>query len=217
MGGEFAQSKPVFNRARSIGRCFYRQRLRLENRTTAGEAKKQKSRKAPFKAGTGIWKQYRGGGVLEVDFQRPEVRKCNPGSLAKFSSKFGPGYNQRAMEAVRTYRTCNYLAACVMSGAAAESILLALAGAKVGDEVEVLAEYKTSSGRWRVRARILKGIRPGLVGQFDAAAQILHYWRDDAAHGIVTASGEIEAHASLAQLLRLAQIASDHSAEFTST
>ena len=67
-GGEFAQSKPVFNRARSIGRCFFRQRLRLENRTTAGEAKKQKSRKTPFKAGTGVWKQYRGDGVLEVDF-----------------------------------------------------------------------------------------------------------------------------------------------------
>src|SRR5256885_16121236 len=68
-GGEFAQSKPVFNRARSIGRCFYRQRLRLENRTTAGEAKKQKSRKAPFKAGTHLL----GAQELGNRMQRPNT------------------------------------------------------------------------------------------------------------------------------------------------
>src|SRR5258706_12931585 len=39
-GGEFAQSKPVFNRARSIRRCFYRQRLRFEDSNTMRETKK---------------------------------------------------------------------------------------------------------------------------------------------------------------------------------
>jgi len=43
-----------------------------------------------------------------------------------------------------TYRTSNYLASCVMSGAAAESILLAVAIAKVKSEQKVLAEYKSS-------------------------------------------------------------------------
>jgi hypothetical protein len=148
---------------------------------------------------------------------RPIVDPSRLGqALAKFSSQFGPGYNQRAMEAVRTYRTGNYLAACVMSGAAAESILLALAVAKVGDEGKVLAEYKTSSGRGRIKARILQGVGAGLTKQFEAAAQVLHYWRDDAAHGTMTTSDEIEAHASLTQLLRLAQIASDHWTELTS-
>jgi hypothetical protein len=103
-----------------------------------------------------------------------------------------------------------------MSGAAAESILLALAVAKVGDERKVLAEYKTGSGRGRIKARILQGVGVGLTKQFEAAAQVLHYWRDDAAHGTKTTIDEIEAHASLTQLLRLAQIASDHRAELTS-
>jgi hypothetical protein len=147
---------------------------------------------------------------------RPIVDPSRLGqALAKFSSRFGPGYVQRATEAVRTYRTCNYLSACVMSGAAAESILLALAIAKVGDEAKVLAEYRTSSGRGRVKARVLQGVADGLKRQFEAAAQVLHYWRDDAGHGTMTTIDEIEAHASLTQLLRLAQIASDHWAELT--
>ena len=40
--------------------------------------------------------------------------------------------------------------------------------------------------------------------------QVLHYWRDDAAHGNTATITKIEAHASLTQLLRLAQFASDH-------
>jgi hypothetical protein len=148
---------------------------------------------------------------------RPIVDPSRLGqALAKFSAQFGLGYAQRAKEAVGTYRTGNYLAACVMSGAAAESILLALAVAKVGDEEKVLAEYKTGSGRGRVKARILQGASVGLTKQFEAAAQVLHYWRDDAAHGTMTTIDEIEAHASLTQLLRLAQIASDHWIELTS-
>ncbi len=147
---------------------------------------------------------------------RPIVDPSRLGqALGKFSSRFGPGYAQRATEAVRTYRTCNYLSACVMSGVAAESILLALAIAKVGDEGKVLTEYKTSSGRGRVKARVLQGVTEGLKRQFEAAAQVLHYWRDDAGHGTMTNIDEIEAHASLTQLLRLAQIASDHWAELT--
>lgn len=50
--------------------------------------------------------------------------------FASFAGRFGPGFAQRAVEAVRTYRTGNYLSACAMVGAAAESILLAVAVAK---------------------------------------------------------------------------------------
>src|SRR5258708_22576123 len=55
-------------------------------------------------------------------------------ALQGFADRFGGGYAQPATAAVSTYPTGNYLAACMMSGAAAESILLALATAKTGDE-----------------------------------------------------------------------------------
>jgi hypothetical protein len=68
--------------------------------------------------------------------------------LQSYGARFGDGYRQRAVEAVRSYQTCKYLAVCVMSGAAAESILLALAITKRGgNEEAVLAEYRSRQGR----------------------------------------------------------------------
>ncbi len=135
--------------------------------------------------------------------------------LRTFTPKFGDGYAQRATEAAATYRTSNYLASCVMSGAAAESILLALAIAKVKSEQKVLAEYKSSGGRGRVTKLITSGLSAGIATQFVSALQVLHYWRDDAGHGTMTTITEVEAHASLTQLLRLAQFASDHWTQLT--
>jgi hypothetical protein len=82
--------------------------------------------------------------------------------------------------------------------------------AKVGNEAKVLAEYKAASGRRRVTKLITANVAAGIASQFETALQVLHYWRDDAGHGTMTAISEIEAHASLTQLLRLAQLASDH-------
>jgi hypothetical protein len=70
--------------------------------------------------------------------------------LSGFVPRLGPGFGQRAVEAVRTYRTANYLAACAMAGAAAESILLAAAIAKSGDEAKILKMYDNAGGRSRV-------------------------------------------------------------------
>jgi hypothetical protein len=137
------------------------------------------------------------------------------GILQTFAAQFGPGYAQRATEAAATYRTANYLASCVMSGAAAESILLAIAIAKEGNEAKVLVDYKAGGGRGRITKRVASGLTPGLAAQFAAALQVLHYWRDDAGHGTMTTISEIEAHASLTQLLRLAQFASDHWAQLS--
>jgi hypothetical protein len=149
--------------------------------------------------------------------RRPVV---DPSRLAQvfltFGKTFGTGYEQRATEAVRTYRTANYLAACVMAGAAGESILLAVAIAKVGDEAKVLTEYNGPSGRRKVTNRIMGGLTASIVNQFTVALSVLHYWRDDASHGVMTTISEIEAHASLLQLLRLAQFASDHWDKLTS-
>jgi hypothetical protein len=135
--------------------------------------------------------------------------------LQRFAPRFGAGYAQRAAEAAATYRTSNYLATCVMSGAAAESILLAVAIAKEKDEAKVLARYKTAGGRTRVTQAITSQLPAGLAAQFGAPLRVLHYWRDDAGHGTSTAISETEAHASLTQLLQLAQFASDHWAELT--
>jgi hypothetical protein len=132
------------------------------------------------------------------------------GVLQAFAPRFGSGYVQRATEAVATYRTSNYLASCVMSGAAAESILLAVAIEKVKDEAKVLAQYKTSGGCGRVTGLITSNVAAGLASQFTTALQVLHYWRDDAGHGTMTTISEIETHASLMQLLRLAQLATDN-------
>jgi hypothetical protein len=155
-----------------------------------------------------------GSAWLEDASQRP---LADPGRLAQvlqgFADRFGSGYAQRATEAVRTYRSANYLAACVMAGAAAESILLALAVAKTGDEAKVLVEYNTTGGRRRVTRRICAQVSAPLVTQFEAALLAVRHWHDGAGHATMTTISEVEAHSSLTDLLRLAQFAHDHWSE----
>jgi hypothetical protein len=126
-----------------------------------------------------------------------------------FAPKYGPGFSQRANEAIRCHRTGNYLAACVMAGAAAESILLAIAIAKTKDEPKVLKDYASAGGRGRVTKMVVAGVGISIGQTFEAALNVLHYWRDDAAHGMATTIVEVEAYVSLTQLLRLAQFCSD--------
>ncbi len=129
--------------------------------------------------------------------------------LAGFVPLFGAGFGQRAVEAVGTYRTANYLASCSMAGAAAESILLAAAIAKSGDEAKMLKMYEAAAGRTRVTGYVTGQATDSVKRQFEAALHILHYWRDDASHGQQTTITEVEAHSALSELLRLAQFASD--------
>ena len=146
--------------------------------------------------------------------QRPIA---DPGRLSEvlqgFADRFGGGFAQRATEAVRTFRTGNYLAACVMSGTAAESILLAVATAKIGDEAKVLVEYNTTGGRRRLTKRICINVSPPIAAQLEAALQAVRYWHDGTGHATMTPVSEVEAHISLTDLLRLAQFAHDHWAE----
>jgi hypothetical protein len=135
--------------------------------------------------------------------------------IASFAPKYGSGFGQRANEAIRCHRAGLYLATCVMAGAAAESILLAVAIAKVGDEAKVLKEYSSSSGRGRVTKSVTTGLPEPVARTFTAALAVLHYWRDDAAHGKATTISEVEAYASLTQLLRVAQFCSDRWSELT--
>lgn len=130
--------------------------------------------------------------------------------LLQFKGRLGSGYAQRASEAVADWRSGNYLSACTMAGAAAESILLATAVAKVKDEAKVLAEYRAASGRSRVVKRVIGGSAPTLGARFESALGILSYWRDEAGHGTASSIGEIEAHEAISRLLRLARFTSDN-------
>lgn len=130
--------------------------------------------------------------------------------LHQLKPQFGNGYAQRAAEAVSDWWTANYLSACTMAGAAAESILLAVAIAKVKDEKKVLSQYQSSSGRSRVLDRVVGNVPLEIANRFKNALGILSYWRDDAGHGMASNIGEIEAHEAISRLLRLAQFTSDY-------
>ena len=122
---------------------------------------------------------------------------------------------RRANEAARCHSFGVNLAACAMCGAAAESIVLAVAIAKIGDEVSVLKGYLAAQGRKRTIDGIIHGARAGVADPFKAATDLLSYWRDEAAHGAASEISEIEAHTALGRLVRFAQFASDNWSELT--
>jgi hypothetical protein len=124
----------------------------------------------------------------------------------KLSLRFDRGFSQRATEAVRCHRFGAYLGCCAMCGAAGESILLAVAIAKSGNEKTTLGIYKSSNGRRRVIDQIVAPARQAISEPFRSATGLLSYWRDEAAHGLASTISEIEAHAALARLLRFAQL-----------
>jgi hypothetical protein len=135
--------------------------------------------------------------------------------LHQFRARFGNGYAQRAAEAVADWRAGNYLSACTMAGAAAESVLLATAIARGNDEHSVLAEYRTTAGRSRVIKRVTARVTPGIGERFNNALGLLTYWRDEAGHGTSSNIGEVEAHEAILGLLRLARLTSDNWAALT--
>lgn len=135
--------------------------------------------------------------------------------FASLSANFGVGFLQRANEAARCHSFGANLAACAMCGAAAESIVLAVATAKTRDESTVMKGYLAAHGRKRTIDGIIHGARAGIADAFKAATDLLSYWRDEAAHGTHSEISEIEAHTALARLVRFAQFASDNWAELT--
>jgi hypothetical protein len=162
-----------------------------------------------------------GDGFSLTDFGRGWVQTAaqhSPSDPSRFSemlqpfiSRFGEGFAQRAAEASRCYQTANYLACCVMAGAAGESILLAIAIANMaGDEQRVLAEYRRSRGRQNVTDGIKRGLPRGLPERFDTASRILNFWRDEAVHGTRTTITAVEAQFSLAQLVQFALLTADN-------
>jgi hypothetical protein len=142
---------------------------------------------------------------------KPESAPRDParlfGVMQPFARRFGGGFLQRTSEAVGCYRTGHYLATCVMCGAAAESILLAIAIAKVKDEQLVLKDYRSATGRKRITDKIAGTLKASLRDQLETFVRLLGYWRDDAGHGRDSSIIEAEANLALLQLLRFAQFA----------
>jgi hypothetical protein len=136
--------------------------------------------------------------------------------LQPFSNRFGSGFYARAQEAIRCYGAHAYLACCVMCGAAAESILLATAIAKIRDESQVLKTYSSAQGRTRVENMVIGQANDYMKRQFGGFAELLKYWRDEAAHGRASKISDNEAYTSLALLLRSAMFVNDNWSELTS-
>lgn len=135
--------------------------------------------------------------------------------LAMHSKRFIDGYYARSQEAINCYRTHTYLACCVMCGAAAESVLLSLAIAKIGDKAQVLRDYMTNTGRTKIENKLLAHANSYIQQELRTYTDLLKYWRDAAAHGADTNISEGEAFTSLLLLLRFAQFADDRWDEMT--
>jgi hypothetical protein len=123
--------------------------------------------------------------------------------LAGHANRFGAGYHSRSQEALACYRAHTYLACCTMCGAAAESVLLALAIAKVGDEAEVLRHYRSARGRAYLEQTLARQQNSHVQGELATYTGLLNYWRDEAAHGAASSLSEEEGFVALLLLLRL--------------
>lgn len=133
--------------------------------------------------------------------------------LSRYQARFGPGFQSRGQEAIRCYGAHAYLACCVMSGAAGESILLSTAIAKHGDESEVLRRYASASGRKNIEDMIFGQSK--LKAEYETFSSLLKYWRDEGGHGKASMINDPEAFSSLGLLLRLSAFFNDHWDELT--
>jgi hypothetical protein len=127
------------------------------------------------------------------------------GALAGYRMRFGDGFHQRALEAIKCRNAEAWLACCAMTGAAAESVLLALAIAKVGDEEQVLKSYRLGNGRQRVLNLIVGQASAGRRDTLTTFSGIISMWRDEAAHGRASPLGTANADEALRQLLHMCQ------------
>lgn len=142
-----------------------------------------------------------------------------PGRLVELlrpkAGKFGPAFLPRVIEAAACQRAGLHMSACVMAGAAVECILLALAGARLGDANKALNQYQVRQGRKQILDCITGALRSDLRGKIETLSETVSYWRDGAAHGVETHIGEVQASHALDQLLRLSNLADDHWDEIT--
>lgn len=129
--------------------------------------------------------------------------------LNKYGSIFGVGFKERSQEAVRCYGAHAFLACCAMCGAAAESILLAIAVAKSNDESKIFRDYSSRGGRGRIENFIIGQQQKSIQDEFRGYTSLLKYWRDYASHGRKSNISDNEAYTALLLLLRLVYFSND--------
>lgn len=131
-------------------------------------------------------------------------------ALAKASKFCGEAFAQRAQKAARCAQSANYLACCAMCGAAAESILLAMAVAKTQESDRVLRLYSGRDGRQKLLSVILADAESFLAHGVKPGFSVLTYWRDIAAHGRTASITDVEADSALLTLFRFAMFVADN-------
>jgi hypothetical protein len=102
-----------------------------------------------------------------------------------------------------------------MCGAATESITLATAIARSGDEEQVLKTYASAHGRTKIESQVIGQASEHLKREFRGLTELIKYWRDEAAHGRASGISYNEAYTSLAMLLRYAMFIHKEWKEFT--
>jgi len=144
-----------------------------------------------------------------ADLDDTDLVLMQPGSLAaalaSFSNIFGEGFHQRTQEAVKCRTAEAWLACCAMVGAAAESILLAVAIAKIQNEGTVLSAYGSARGRSKVLDMITANIPAGPKRELEQFSGIISLWRDEAAHGRASDLDTANADEALRELLHMCQ------------
>jgi len=135
--------------------------------------------------------------------------------LEPYRERFGSGFHERAQQALRCYGAHAYLASCAMCGAAAESIMLAAATAKVGEE-KATKLYAGANGRFRIEKLLTGQLSDRLRRELQSSTSLLKYWRDASAHGRAVAIDDNEAFTSIALLLRFAASVDENWASLTS-
>ena len=145
----------------------------------------------------------------KYDFIPTEVGRHGE-RIQQWAARFGEGFKQRANDAIKCYQAQAFFAACAMCGAAAESILLAIAVAKAGDASGVLEQYLSSGGRRRTLDLVVQGLDAQWRRQMDHFMFLLSYWRDASSHGAATNITEEESFTSWALLIQFAHVSFDN-------
>jgi hypothetical protein len=185
--------------ALKIGATDYVLKSRLEARAVGKAGAARGRRQGSTRAG-------RGGAAAERDVSRGGAGiEPHRQLLTGYRQRFGNGFYQRAQEAIKCRNAEAWLACCAMTGAAAESVLLALAIAKTDDEAHVLRTYRQSNGRQRVLNLIVGQVPQPRRDTLTIFSNIISMWRDEAAHGQVTLLGTANADEALRQLLHMCQ------------
>jgi len=158
------------------------------------------------------------GEVWLEESENDDFVPTEPGRFAEmlepYKEKFGPGFHQRAQEAIRCYNAHAYLSCCVMCGAATESIILAAAIEKK-DEEEVLNTYNRAQGRTAIEHLLIGQKNDYIKREYGGYTSLLKYWRDASAHGKKSDISENEAYTALALLLRFSFFMNENWEELT--